>query len=150
VINYYANYLISKSSNGVFVCGTSGEGLLLPVEERKKLLEAWMPFQDKLKIIAHVSTTNYVESSALAKHAEEIGVDAIGCMGPCYLPPKNPEELVEFNRIIALSAPDTPYYYYHLPLVSGVNIKMNEFLKKAAPRIPNLNGIKFTSPDLMD
>src|SRR5690606_19008340 len=97
VIDPYANYLISKGINGIFVCGTSGEGLLMSVDERKRLLEAWMPFQDQLKIIAHVATPNYVESSALARHAAKVGVDAIGCMGPCYLPPKDPEELIGFN-----------------------------------------------------
>src|SRR5690606_6126359 len=149
-IDHYANYLISKGINGIFVCGTSCEGLLMSVDERKKLLEAWMPFQDKVKIIAHVATANYVESSALARHAESVGVDAIACMGPCYLPPKNPEELVGFNRIIALSAPDTPYYYYHMPAVSGVHMKMNDFLRNLKDQIPNFAGIKFTAPDVMD
>ena len=109
-----------------------------------------MPYQSNLKIIAHVATPNYTESSILAKHAGELGVDAISCMGPCFLPPKDIEELVGFNSIVAASAPDTPYYYYHLPPVSGVHAKMSEFLKVAAPRIPNLKGIKFTSPDIMD
>ncbi len=149
-IRDYAGYLISKGVSGVFVCGTSGEGLLLSVSERKELLEAWMPYQKHLKIIAHVSTPNYVEASVLARHAGQVGVDAIACMGPCYLPPKDPEELVEFNRIVAASAPDTAYYYYHMPLVSGVHIKMNQFLKKIGDRIPNFSGIKFTAPDMMD
>ncbi len=149
-IERYANYLISKDMKGVFVNGTSGEGLLMSVKERKQLLEAWMPFQSSLKIIAHISTTNYVESSDLAKHAAGVGADAVSCMGPCYLPPKGVEELVAFNAIVAASVPETPYYYYHLPPVSGVHVKMNEFLKLAGARIPNLAGIKFTSPDIMD
>src|SRR5690606_40319352 len=43
-----------------------------------------------------------------------------------------------------------PYYYCHLPNVSGVNVKVNEFLIIANGVIPNLTGIKFTSFDLMD
>lgn len=149
-IGRYAEYLVSQGIRGVFVSGTSGEGLLMSVEERKQLLEAWMPYQSNLKIIAHIATTNYVESSSLARHAGDLGVDAISCMGPCYLPPKDVEELIGFNSIVASSAPKVPYYYYHLPPVSGVHLKMSEFLKVAGPRIPNLKGIKFTSPDIMD
>lgn len=149
-IKPYAEHLISKNITGIFVCGTSGEGLLLTVEERQKVLEAWMPYQGELKIIAHVSATSYKDSVALAAHANHVKVDAIGCMGPCYLPPKGVSELVAFNQKIAEQAVDIPYYYYHLPGVSNVHIKMNAFLKMAGKVIPNLVGIKFTSFDLMD
>lgn len=149
-IQPYAEHLISRHIKGVFICGTSGEGLLLTVKERMKVLEAWMPYQNKLTIIPHISATSYKDSIELSIHASNIGVDAIGCMGQCYLPPKQVHELVEINKIIAGSAPNIPYYYYHLPGVSGVNIKMNAFLKEASKEIPTLVGIKFTSADLMD
>jgi|SRR5690625_3078001 len=150
VIPEYANHLIQKGIDGIFVCGTSGEGLLMSVEERMKVLEAWMPYKASLKVIAHIATTNYQDSRSLAAHAQEVGVDAIACMGPCYLPPSRAEELVAYNQRIAEVVPQTPYYYYHLPNVSGVHVKMNEFLKMAGEVIPNLTGIKFTSFDLMD
>ncbi len=150
VIDTYAEHLIQKGLNGVFVCGTSGEGLLLTVEERMQVLESWMPFQNRLKIIAHVATTNYKDSRLLAAHAQELGVDAISCMGPCYLPPQRAEELVAYVSKIAEAVDETPFYYYHLPNVSGVHVKMNDFLKLATDSIPNLTGIKYTSFDLMD
>lgn len=150
VIPQYAQHIIRKGIDGVFVCGTSGEGLLMTVEERTKVLEAWMPYHESLQIVAHVATTNYLDSRQLAAHANGLGVDAIACMGPCYLPPQRAEELVEYNKIIAAAAGNTPYYYYHLPNVSGVHVKMNTFLKLASGVIPNLTGIKFTSFDLMD
>lgn len=150
VIPDYAHHLIRKGVNGVFVCGTSGEGLLMSVEERKQVLEAWVPYRKFLRIVAHVATTNYQDSRHLATHAQEVGADAIACMGPCYLPPQRTEELVEYNRKVAEAAVNTPYYYYHLPNVSGVHVKMNAFLKMASNVIPNLAGIKFTSFDLMD
>jgi N-acetylneuraminate lyase len=115
-----------------------------------KVLEAWMPYQDRLTIIPHISATSYKDSIELAAHAGSMEVDAIGCMGPCFLPPKRIHELVAINKIIADSAPNIPYYYYHLPVVSGVNLKMSTFLKEASKEIPNLAGIKFTSTDLMD
>ena len=50
VIPQYAEFLISQGVDGVFVNGSSGEGLLLSVEERMAVLEKWMPFSGKLNI----------------------------------------------------------------------------------------------------
>lgn len=148
-INYdaigpYAEFLISRGLDGVFVCGTTGEGLLMTSGERKKVAEKWMEYSDKLKILVHVGSTSYKIASDLAAHAESLGVTAISAMGPCFLQPDRAEELVEFNRKIAEKAPHTPYYYYHIPGTSGVHVDMCEFLKLGERLIPNLNGIKYT------
>ena len=149
-IDAYANYLIQRGVNGVFVCGTTGEGLLLDTVERKKEAEEWMKYSDNLKILVHVGSTSYKIAGELAKHAQEIGVDAISCMGPCFLPPRNTRELVDFNKLIAENAPGIPYYYYHIPNVSGVSINMLEFLKEGQKAIPNLRGLKYTSYNTME
>jgi N-acetylneuraminate lyase len=143
-IGSYAEFLIRRGVSGVFVCGTSGEGLLMTSDERKKLAEKWMEYSDRLKILVHVGSTSYKIASELAAHAESIGADAISAMGPCFLQPSRAEELVAFNKIIAGKAPNTPYYYYHIPGTSGVHVNMTEFIKLAAKEIPNFNGIKFT------
>jgi len=149
-IDSYANYLIDKGVDGVFICGTTGESLLMDSEERKKVAEAWMMYSDKLKILIHIGSTSYKISSDLACHAQQIGARAISAMGPCFLQPENTHELVMFNKIIAGHAPDTPYYYYHIPMTSGVRINMLDFLKEAKTEIPTLAGIKYTSYDTME
>lgn len=149
-IDTYAEHLIKLGVTGVFVCGTTGESLFLDTEERKKVAEAWMKFSDRLKILVHVGSTSYRMSSELAVHASHIGADAISAMGPCFLQPNRAEELVQFNKMIAEKAPETPYYYYHIPTTSGVNVDMSEFLKKASSEIPTLNGIKYTSYNSME
>jgi N-acetylneuraminate lyase len=146
----YADYLIKKGVDGVFVCGTTGEGLLMDNEERKKMAEAWMCYADKLKILIHVGSTSYKMSAALAQHAQQIGADAISVMGPCFLQPDRTRELVLFNKEIAKHAPDIPYYYYHIPMTSGVKVDMLDFLKEAKDEIPSLNGIKYTSYNTME
>lgn len=148
-INYkaikpYAEFLISRGLQGVFVCGTTGEGLLMTSDERKKVAETWMEYSDRLKILVHVGSTSYKIAGDLAAHAESLGVTAISAMGPCFLQPSRAEELVAFNKMIAEKAPRTPYYYYHIPDTSGVNVDMVEFLKLGGKEIPNLNGIKYT------
>ena len=147
VIGKYAEFLIGRGVSGVFVNGTTGESLLLEVEERKAVAEKWMSYSDKLNVLVHVGSTSYKTAMDLAAHAEQIGAKAVSAMGPCFLPPSRPEELVSFNQKIAEMAPKTPYYYYHIPTVSGVKVDMRKFIELAVKEIPNFNGIKFTSYD---
>lgn len=149
-VDAYAQFLIRRGVRGVFVCGTTGEGLLMDNAERKREAEAWMPYADRLKILVHVGSTSYAVSRDLAAHAQAIGAHAISAMGPCFLQPAHAEELVGFNREIAAAAPETPYYYYHIPGTSGVNVGMVDFLTQAAPEIPTLTGVKYTSFNAME
>lgn len=149
-IDRYAEFLIGRGVTGAFVCGTTGEGLLMDNDERKAVAEAWMKFSDRLKIMVHVGSTSYKLSRDLAAHAESIGVHGISAMGPCFLQPSRAEELVAFNKKIAEAAPHTPYYYYHIPASSGVKVDMVDFLRLARTEIPNLKGLKFTSFNSME
>ena len=149
-VDAYAEFLIKRGVQGVFLCGTTGESLLLDNEERKREAEAWMPYADRLKILVHVGSTSYKTAADLAEHAQRIGAHAISAMGPCFLQPKRVEELVAFNRVIAEKAPETPYYYYHIPGTSGVNVNMLDFLSVADREIPTLAGIKYTSYNSME
>ncbi len=151
VVPAYAKHLKEGGIKGVFVCGSSGEGLLMGIDDRKAVAEAWIPFsEDQFRVIVHVGSTSSKIAKELAAHAESIGADAIGCMGPCCFQPNNTEMLTAFCAEVALGAPNTPFYYYHIPGVSGVNIKMDDFLCGAGKVIPNLAGIKYTCSNLME
>lgn len=149
-IDNYAKFLIDRGVTGVFACGTTGEGLLMDNSERKAEAEAWMRHADKLRILIHVGSTSYKLSQDLAAHAESIGAHGISAMGPCFLQPTRAFELVGFNREIAKAAPNTPYFHYHIPVTSGVNVSMVEFLKLARTEIPTLKGLKYTSFNSME
>jgi N-acetylneuraminate lyase len=60
------------------------------------------------------------------------------------------EDLVACCREVAAAAPALPFYYYHMPSMSGVAFAMADFLEAAADRIPTLVGLKFTYENLMD
>ena len=151
MIPHYAKDLKSKDLAGIFVSGSSGEGMLLTTEERKIITEAWAPYaSDEFKFIVHVGTTSYRESQELAAHARDNGAWAISTMGPTFLQPKTVEDLVEFCKQIASSAPEIPFYYYHFPMRTGIDISMVEFLQKGIKVIPNLAGIKFTHSNFME
>lgn len=149
-IDAYAKHLINIGVKGVFVNGTTGEGLLLDTKERIAITEEWMKYSSDLKILVHAGSTSIKVAQVIAEHAEKVGADAISCMGPCYLPPQRTKELVEFNKQIAEKAPNTPYYYYHIPNISGVHVDMVDFLKEGHKVIPNLNGLKYTSCNTME
>jgi N-acetylneuraminate lyase len=151
VIERYAIELKQDGVKGVFVCGTTGEGLSLTLDERKHLLGEWIKYQEPgFKVIIHVGSTSYLQSIELARHAAAKGVYAISAMGPPFFQPKQVEELIGYCKKIAGEAPETPFYYYHNPAMSGVTLSMQRFLLDATGVIPNLRGIKFTHNDLME
>ncbi|MDX9882506.1 MAG: dihydrodipicolinate synthase family protein [Prolixibacteraceae bacterium] len=147
----YAARLKKDGVSGVFICGTTGEGMLMEIEERMAVAEQWIKEQNSdFKVIVHVGTTSYVQSKKLARHAQQIGAYAIGCMGPIFLKPGRMDDLVKFCSEVASGAPELPFYYYHIPTVSDIWLPMPEFLKKAQLVIPNLAGIKFTHRNMME
>lgn len=151
VIHEYAEKLKKDGLDGAFVCGTTGEGMLMTNEERIAVTEKWMEEQTRdFKIIVHVGTTSFKQSKELAVHAQRLGAYAIASLGPLFLKPSGVEELVGFCEEVASGAPQLPFYYYHIPSVSGISLSMFDFLKQAKLRIPNLAGIKFTHNDFME
>ncbi|MCY1722928.1 dihydrodipicolinate synthase family protein [Prolixibacteraceae bacterium Z1-6] len=151
IIPAYANKLKTDNVKGTFVCGTTGEGTLMTNEERKAVAEKWIGEQtDDFKVIVHVGTTSAKQSKELAEHAQKSGAYATGTMGPVFLRPSGIEELIGFCSEVASGAPDLPFYYYHIPSVSGIDLSMYEFLQKAPSQIPNLAGIKFTHNNFME
>ncbi len=147
----YADILKEYKLSGVFVNGTTGEGLSLTTEERIEAAEKWIAEQtDSFKVIIHVGSTSLNTSKELAAHAQKQGAYATGCMGPMFLPPSDADNLIDFCAEVASSAPDIPFYYYHIPEVSSVKVSMTEFLKKAPTQIPNLAGIKYSGDDFLE
>lgn len=144
-IDDYAKLLHKNGLIGVFINGSSGEGYMLTVDERKRLAEKWMlAAPDNFKIIVHVGATCIKDSYELACHAQEIGAFGIGAMASPFPKAGRVEELVKYCEEIACGAPDLPFYFYHIPVLNGVYLPMLPFLKAADGRIPNLAGIKYT------
>jgi len=118
--------------------------------ERKALAEAWSGTGAGLKIVVHTGHLCTEDARALARHANRLPVHATAAMAPCFFRPPSLEALVGYCEAVAGAAPDLPFYYYHIPSMTGVNFPMAAFLEKAGGRIPNLAGVKFTCENLMD
>ena len=150
LIESQARQLAVNGVRGAFICGTTGEGFSLTTEERMQVAERWLAVAPKsLAVIVHVAHNNLDESQKLAAHAEQIGAYAIASIGSTFFKPASVEQLVDFCAPVAAAAPSLPFYYYHMPAMTGVNLPMLDFLRAAAKRIPNLAGIKFTDENLM-
>ncbi|MEG3660139.1 dihydrodipicolinate synthase family protein [Arenibacter palladensis] len=147
----YAEHLKKTGVKGVFVAGTTGEGMLMTDTERLEVIEAWAAQKSEdFRIIAHAGSTSISSAKFLASESAKLGAEAIAIMAPPFLAPKGVNELVEFSKDVALSAPELPFYYYHIPVLSGVDFPMSEYLKEAKNNIPNLAGIKFTDNNFME
>lgn len=147
----YAEMLVKNGLKGVFINGSSGEGYMLTIGERKKVAEAWMKVAPKeFKVIVHVGSCCLRESAELACHAEEIGAWGIGAMAPPFPKIGRIEELVKYCEEIASAAPSLPFYYYHIPAFNGVFLSMVDFLKAVDRRITNFAGIKYTYESLYE
>lgn len=145
-----AKSLVAQGVQGAFICGTTGEGASLTSEERMQVAERWMAAtRGSLKVVVHVGQNSIGESRKLAAHAAEIGAHAVATIGSTFFRPASVEQLVAFCAQIASAAPKLPFYYYHMPAMTGVNLPMVEFLRLGAKRIPNLAGLKFTDENLM-
>lgn len=151
-IDRQAQVLSERGIGTVFVNGTTGEGASMSLQERETAAARWVNAARPLglKVIVHVGHANPREAAALAGHAQSIGADGAAALAPYFFRPATVQELVEVCAIIAAGAPELPFYYYHIPSMTGVYLNMHEFLPAAADRIPNLAGVKFTFENLMD
>ena len=150
-IEKYAAMLQKNGLQGVFINGSSGEGYMLTTEERMQLAERWLKVAPKgFKVIVHVGSCCLRESQKLAAHAQEIGAWGIGSMAPPFPKIGRIEELVKYCEAIANSAPDLPFYYYHIPAFNGAFLPMLELLKAVDGRISNFAGIKYTFESLYE
>jgi N-acetylneuraminate lyase len=138
-------YILDSEIDGIYVCGSTGEGPLLSTGERKQVAESYVSaLSGRLPVIVHVGHESIPEARSLAKHAHSIGVDAIAAIGPIYFKVDSAETLIKYLAQIASSAAELPFYYYHIPALSGISLDMVDFLRKADKQIPTLAGIKYT------
>src|SRR5690606_38149709 len=150
-VSSYADHLKKMGVKGVFVAGTTGEGMLMTDSERLEVIDAWVAQKsDDFRIIAHAGSTSISSATLLASESARLGAEAIAIMGPPFLPPKSVADLVGFSKDVALAAPELPFYYYHIPVLSGVDFPMSQYLEEAKGKIPNLAGIKFTDNNFME
>lgn len=150
-IERHAALLARNGVTGVFVCGSTGEGVSMTTDERMRCFQRWCEVaRGGLKLLAHAGHNSLPDAQALAAHAQRMGADAIATVAPSVLRPACVEDLVDWCAAVAAHAPDTPYYYYHIPVLTSVRFDMVKFMARAQERIPTFAGLKFTDENLME
>src|SRR5204863_6090728 len=96
----------------------------------------------------HVGANCLADARALAAQAEELRAAAVAAVAPGYFKPRTPAALAECCAAIAAAAPDTPFYYYDIPSMTGVTLPVVEGVRAVAERVPTFAGVKFSNPDL--
>ena len=150
--DYYA-FLKRNGVTGAFITGSTGEGVSLTLQEKKTLAEAWAACtkDDKdFKVMPLVGGTCIADCIELAKHAQQAGLYAVAFTAPFYFKPFTADILAKCCISIASAVPDMPFYYYHIPVLTGVNIAMFDLVKALHDRLPNFAGVKYTHEDFMD
>jgi N-acetylneuraminate lyase len=143
--------LIKQNIAAFYVLGSTGEGPSLAFDERREVAEAFVQAADKrIPVIVQVGSECLTQSAQLAEHAQRIGADAISAVSPVYFKPDSIDTLVASMARIARGAPDLPFYYYHIPAVTGITFDAIETLKAAEQLIPNFAGAKFTGPNVFE
>lgn len=139
-------YELSIGVEGFYCMGSSGEALLLNLEERKKALERIIDTVNfRVPVIAHVGTIRTVDAIDLARHAAQAGADAISMIPPYYYK-FSMDEIIRYYEEIISAVDDIGVIVYNIPQFTGI-----EFTKDNAGRLldnPRVIGVKHTSTNL--
>ena len=153
VIPAYYELLKANKVTGAFICGSTGEGVSLTMHEKIQIAEKWASCttgDPDFKVMTLLGGTCIADCIVLAKHAQQAGLYAVSFTAPFYFKPATVKELAACCKAVAAAVPDMPFYYYHIPVLTGVDFPMIELLKALEGLIPNFAGIKYTHEDFMD
>ncbi|HEX6131601.1 MAG TPA: dihydrodipicolinate synthase family protein [Actinomycetota bacterium] len=140
-------FLADGGVDGVLVAGTTGEGVLLTVDERRRLTERFLAERPEGFLVAvHAGAQTTRDTVALAAHAQEHGADAVAVIAPPYFP-LDDEELFRHLRGAASACDPLPFYVYEFAGRSGYAIPV-EVIERLRDAAPNLAGLKVSDTPL--
>lgn len=146
VIPQLVNFLLDAGVKGLFVGGTTGEGVLLHAAERMRLHQAAVKAANgRVPVLLHVGANQLRTAVSLASHAAEVGADAIAAVTP-YFYGVHDDALITYYRAVSRAAPQTPLLLYDIPQLA-VNGITPEALPRLAQAVPTLAGMKTSRPD---
>jgi dihydrodipicolinate synthase/N-acetylneuraminate lyase len=133
-------FLESGGLDGVLALGTTGEGILLSVEERKRAAERFVEAGTSLDVAIHCGALTTADTASLAEHAAQIGAAAVAVIGPPYFPYDDEALLAHFLAAANACAP-VPFYVYEFQARSGYAVPV-EVIDRLRAEAGNLRGLK--------
>lgn len=135
------DFYLKVRIQGLFVLGSSGQGPVMSLAERKRAAEiAIDETRKRLPVVIHVGTADTESTVELARHAAEKGADAIAVVPPYYYSDHTEYEIIAHYRAVA-DAVSLPIFIYENPKYSGISISP-ELGRRMKEAIPTIRGIK--------
>lgn len=135
------DFLASAGLAGLLALGTTGEGIALTVEERKRAAELFLAASaGPLRIVVHCGAQTTRDTVVLAEHAAAAGAAGVAVIGPPYFVLDEDALVAHFAAAAAACAP-TPFYLYEFERTSGYRIPLR-VIERLRERVPNLAGLK--------
>jgi len=145
VLHELVEYLIGKGIGGLYVCGSTGEGLLLTAEERVRVTEETLrQARGRVPVIVHVGAVATRQAVSLAAHARQIGAAGISAVLPT-LSEGLPSTYAHYQAIAAAAA-GLPFF----PYLFGGQTDAVSLMTELQRRIPNVGGAKYTGPSMFE
>ena len=136
-------WLVEKGIHGLYIAGTTGEGLYLAPEEHRDLTQAVVKAAHGVPVVAHVGALTTAQAVALARQAVQAEATAVAAIPPSYYSMTR-EELLAYFAAIGGAAEPLPLYLYNIP--SHARNDLNPALVAEIRRaVPNVAGIKDSS-----
>ncbi|MFT5195900.1 MAG: dihydrodipicolinate synthase/N-acetylneuraminate lyase [Cellvibrionaceae bacterium] len=144
-----ATWLIGKGSKGLFIGGTTGEGITLDHDQRKRLHAAAIPAckQAGGVAMAHVGTNNLRDTIDLATHAAENGADIVSIL-PGYFYGLSDDTILDYFKTVGETVPQVGLMFYDIPHMA-VNGASPVLVKKLCAAVPNFVGLKSSRKDAL-
>jgi dihydrodipicolinate synthase/N-acetylneuraminate lyase len=137
----YVDFLAAGGLDGLLALGTTGEGFLLPLEQRMRAAQLYVEAaKSRLLVAVHCGAQSTWDSVELAAHAADIGADGVAVMAPPYFPLDERELLAHFAAAARACAP-TPFYVYEFAARSGYPVPVS-VLERLRETAPNFRGLK--------
>lgn len=139
--------LISQQVDGLYVLGSTGQGILFDTEDRKNVLQTVIDVaQGKIPVMVQVGALTTKEATHLAEHAAMAGATAASAVGPIYFG-GGPEMAIHHYTEIA-KAGQLPFFPYQLGN-NSVPMNAEEFVASML-EIPFIEGMKLTTGNMLE
>jgi dihydrodipicolinate synthase/N-acetylneuraminate lyase len=134
-------FLAEGGMDGVLTCGTTGEGVLLSVAERRRVTELCLEARRPgFAVAVHAGAQTTEHTVELSLHAKEVGADAVAVIAPPYFPLDDQELFDHFWRAAGACDP-VPFYLYEFVGRSGYPVPI-PVIERLRDEVPNLAGLK--------